>query len=338
MSFTPPPNYWLAGGGNFIDPGSAGVVRSVLYQLGIFFNFLRDRDECVGEEIEFAFAFGLGRLDHECAVNDEREADGIRMEAVIDEALGNVTGPNAFGGLAIVAENTFVHGRRFVGDFVMRFEQRSQIVGVEERVHGGLAETVGTVGHDIGKSADEDAEVAVEGFDAADGLGQIVIPAPEIAVAFETRAGKERRKFLDTSDRTGTGTAAAMRGGKCFMQVEVHDVDAEIARARDANESVHVGAVHIDEAAFVVHDAADFANVLFEDADGVGVGDHETSHIVGHGLVEGFEVDHAAFVRLDVFDRVADHHGGGGIGAVGRIGDEDFFAGIAAGLESGAHH
>ena len=129
-----------------------------------------------------------------------------------------------------------------------------------------------------------------------------------------------------------------MRSRKCFMQVEVHDVDAEIAGACDADERVHIGAVHVDEAAFVVHDAADLANVFFEDADGVGVGDHETGHIVGHGLREGFEINHATFVRLDVFDGVADHHGRGGIGAVGGIGDKDFFARIAAGFESGAHH
>ena len=141
--------------------------------------------------------------------------------------------------------------------------------------------------------ANEKAEVAVESFDAADGLGQIVIPAPEIAVAFETRAGQEGREFLDASNRTGTGTTTAMGGRKCFMQVEVHDVDAEIARVRNADERIHVGAVHVDEAASVVHDAADFANVFFEDADGVGVGDHETRSIAGHGFVEGFEIDHA---------------------------------------------
>ena len=34
--------------------------------------------------------------------------------------------------------------------------------------------------------------------------------------------------------RAGAGTATAVRRGKCFVQIEVHHVDAEIAGAGDA--------------------------------------------------------------------------------------------------------
>jgi hypothetical protein len=129
-------------------------VRSGFDQFGIVFDFLGDGDESVSEEIEFAFAFGFGGLDHERAVDDEREADGIGMEAVIDEAFGDIAGAHAFDGLAVVAENAFVHAGRFIGDFVVRLEQSAEIVGVEKRVHGGAAKAVGTVGHDVSERAD----------------------------------------------------------------------------------------------------------------------------------------------------------------------------------------
>ena len=87
-------------------------------------------------------------------MNDQREADGIGMEAVIDEALGDVAGANAFRGLAVVTENAFVHGRRFVGDLIMRLEQLAKVVGIEQRVHRGLAQTIGTVRHDVRECAD----------------------------------------------------------------------------------------------------------------------------------------------------------------------------------------
>ena len=77
-------------------------------------------------------------------MDDERETDGVRMKAVINEALGDVAGPNAFGGLAIVTENAFMHGWSFVSNFVVRLKQLAQIVGIEERVHGGSAKSVGT--------------------------------------------------------------------------------------------------------------------------------------------------------------------------------------------------
>ena len=80
------------------------------------------------------------------------------------------------------------------------------------------------------------------------------------------------------------------------MQIEVHDINAKIAGARDANQRVHVGAVHVDKAAFVMHDAADFADVLFENANSVGVGDHQARDIIRHRLRQRFEIDHAAIV------------------------------------------
>jgi hypothetical protein len=84
----------------------------------------------------------LGGLDHQRAVDDEREADRVGVEAVVDEALGDVAGLDAFGGLALVAEDNLVHGGGLVGELVEVFKLGADVVGVEDGVFGGLAQAV----------------------------------------------------------------------------------------------------------------------------------------------------------------------------------------------------
>ncbi len=116
------------------------------------------------------------------------------------------------------------------------------------------------------------------------------------------------------------------------MQIEVHDVHAEIAGAGFADEGVHVGAVHVEERAFGVEDVGNFVDLGLEDADGRRIGEHERGGVLGDLALEGFDVHHAAFVGLEVFDLVAADGGGGGIGSVSGVGNEDLVARIAVGL------
>ena len=68
--------------------------------------------------------------------------------------------------------------------------------------------------------------------------------------------GQEVRQVRRHADRTGAGSAAAVRRGEGLVQVEVHHVDAQIARADDAQQGIQVGAVAVDQAAAVVDDLA----------------------------------------------------------------------------------
>ena len=61
----------------------------------------------------------------------------------------------------------------------------------------------------------------------------------------------------DDADRADAGAAAAVRDAEGLVQVEVADVGAELARRGEADQRVHVGAVHVDLAAVRVHDLAD---------------------------------------------------------------------------------
>ncbi len=75
----------------------------------------------------------------------------------------------------------------------------------------------------------------------------------------------------------------------------------------------------------------------FEDAQRVGIGDHERGDVLGDDALERRHIQHAAFVGADVLDRVAGDGGGGGIGAVRGIGNQDLLARIAALFEQRAN-
>ena len=59
------------------------------------------------------------------------------------------------------------------------------------------------------------------------------------------------------------------------MQVEVHDVHAEVARPGLADERVHVRAVAVDQAALRVDDPRHLADLILEHPQGVRVGQHD---------------------------------------------------------------
>ena len=59
----------------------------------------------------------------------------------------------------------------------------------------------------------------------------------------------------------GARAAAAVRRREGLVQVQVHDVHAEIAGPRDAHQRVHVGAVHVEQRAVRVEHLGDFRDV-----------------------------------------------------------------------------
>jgi hypothetical protein len=94
-----------------------------------------------------------------------------------------------------------------------------------------------------------------------------------------------------------------MRSGKRLVQIEVHEVGAEVAWPRDTNQRVHVGAVHVQLGAFRVQDTGDARYMFFKDAECVGIGQHQRGDISVDSAREFVDVDHTLLVRLDVLDR-----------------------------------
>ena len=131
------------------------------------------------------------------------------------------------------------------------------------------------------------------------------------------RKGGEGRSHADGAH---AGATAAVRDGEGLVQVQVAHVGADVAGAAEADLGVHVGAVHINQPAVLVDDAADVLDGFLEDAVGGGVSHHERGEFGAVLLSLGPEVgeaDVAVVVAGHGHDAQAGHDGAGGVGAVG---------------------
>src|SRR5262249_2839981 len=183
------------------------------------------------------------------------------------EALGDVHRVDAVASLNGVAENDFVHGRQGIGQVENAFEMFADVVGIEHGIFGCLADAR-AVGEDVGERADKDAEVSAEGADLADGRGTNDFKRELASIFFyENGNWTERLKDLLHGDRAGARAASTVRRAEGFVQVEGHDVHAEIVGSSDSSKGVHVGAVHVEQRAFGVEYVGDLRDAFFENAE-----------------------------------------------------------------------
>ena len=137
-------------------------------------------------------------------------------------------------------------------------------------------------------------------------------------------------------DGAGAGAAAAVGRAERLVQVHLDDVEAEIADFGAAEQSVQVSAVAVELGAPGVNHLRDFEDVLVEEAERVGEGQHERRNVVVESGGERGEVGVAVGVGGDGLALEAGGGDGRGIGAVGGIGQEHFVTRFAAMLEVGA--
>ncbi len=78
-------------------------------------------------------------------------------------------------------------------------------------------------------------------------------------------------------------------------------------------------------------------NLTLEDAQRRGVCKHQRGGVFVHLARQSFEIDAAVGVGLEILHRVAAEGRSGGIGAVGRVGDQDLLARVALRLMPRPH-
>ncbi|TFB01085.1 hypothetical protein CCMA1212_006819 [Trichoderma ghanense] len=129
--------------------------------------------------------------------------------------------------------------------------------------------------------------------------------------------------------------ATAVRDTERLVQVEVADVGTQGAGRSEPDLGVHVGAVHVDEAAVLVNNVAHLADLGLKDTKGAGVRDHDGAQLGSMLLALGleiFQVEVASLgVTLDGHDAHANHGGGRRVRAVSGHGDQADVA-LGAGL------
>ncbi len=92
-------------------------------------------------------------------------------------------------------------------------------------------------------------------------------PASQIDARLRGCGQKRLKEFL-ARNRARSGTAAAVGCRESLVQVQVHHVDAEVARTHLADQRVHVGAIHVEQRALGMEDVGDLVDLIFEDAEG----------------------------------------------------------------------
>ena len=100
------------------------------------------------------------------------------------------------------------------------------------------------------------------------------------------RLGQEVRQMRGHTDRAHTRSAAAVRDGEGLVQVEVHQVEAQVAGTDDAEQGVQICAVAVHQAAAAVNQLDHLFDVLIEETERVRVGEHHANDRV---IAGGFE-------------------------------------------------
>jgi len=124
-------------------------------------------------------------------------------------------------------------------------------------------------------------------------------------------------------DRAAARAAAAVRLRERLVQVDVHDVEAHVARARDATDRVQVRAVVVHECAGAVEDLLDLLDVLVEEPERRRIREHERRRVLVDLRAQVLDVDVAAGVGLDGRHLESRHRHRRGVRTVRRVGDHD---------------
>ena len=129
--------------------------------------------------------------------------------------------------------------------------------------------------------------------------------------------GLERRQEgvqeLVEEDIPDTRASSTVRNGEGLVEVQVADIATTGRRVRETNLSVQIGTIQIHLTAVVVDDLASILDTGLEDAEGRGVGDHESGKVILvllRLLLQVFQVEATVVESLDRDDLQAGHDSG----------------------------
>src|SRR5262245_33077838 len=152
----------LARRARLVESPHRSLRRRLAEPLRILLRLAVDLEERIREAVERGLRLGLGRLDHERLVDDEREIGRRRVHAEIEEPLRDVERANAARLLAIRREDELVHAEPLVRGLVCLEQSRLQIVGVQDRLAAQLRDPGPAQGAHVRERAHQDSEIPVE--------------------------------------------------------------------------------------------------------------------------------------------------------------------------------
>ena len=280
-------------------------------------------------------------------MEEEREIDGRGVESVVEQAFSHLQRCGVVGVVVVAAvfgtqsvKYKFVLAQSLDGQFVVVLELLLNIVGIKHGEFCRLRNVLVAEREQIGIGPHENTEVAEPGGNAAECLFReahrvLLLYFVEINLGI----GQIFLQTLAHAYRTAAGTAAAVGRGEGLVQIDVHHVEAHIARSANAHHRVEVCAVVVHQAAAFMHEPCNFWNIFFKNAERVGVRHHHAGDVVAEFCAQVFDVHGALRSALYLHDLQTAYGGGSRVSAVRRVGHNDFHAlVVASALVVGADH
>ena len=120
-----------------------------------------------------------------------------------------------------------------------------------------------------------------------------------------------------------------MRCGERLVQVDVHNVEAHIARTAFAEKCVEICSVVIHQAASLMNEFRNLQDTRLEDAQRIGIGHHHGCHLTSHfteKLAKMLDIDCSVSKALHLHDFKSADCCRGRVSAVSRVGNQNLCA------------
>ena len=219
---------------------------------------------------------------------------------------------------AFKRQDKFMHAGMVVRHREILLYLMHQVVGVEHCRFSGIPDAIRPKRQNIGQRPHDNAKVAVERANLAD------------AFRFSSLAHQGVRQVglqdILAANRAGARAAPAMRGGEGLVQVQVHHIKPHVSRPHLAHDGVQVCAVIVAQASAIMHQTRDFQDIGVEQAQRVGVRQHQAGDIIAAGGFQRLHIHTALRVGGNVDHAVSYHRRACGICAMCRIGHNDLAA------------
>src|SRR6266581_7835748 len=275
-----PAQIWLARRHGLVQPAHGRRVRGGLDDVGVRARLLSNLPHDTDEIVQRLAGLGFRWLDHQRLVYNQREVNGRRVHAKIEYTLGDIKCCNAaLFLLALCRSNELVLAYLWIGDLIVRGQFMLEIVCIEDGALCNVEQTIGTIGADVGVCAHQYTEVALVSAYLADGLRTRVLPVVALITLAWQRTWQEGNKVLFDADRARSRATASMRRTARLMQIEMHDVEAHIPRAGDAQDSIGIRAIIVELPTGLVYQGGDLCNIAIKESQRVGIGHHDSGDI-----------------------------------------------------------
>ena len=266
-----------------------------------------DIDHGLYEAVQFCLGLTFGGLHHQCAMHRETQCRGV--EAIIHQTLGYISLRDFCHGPEFPAvEDHLVGNETFRSrvEYVIIVLQRGRhVIGIEDGNPGCLGQPRGSQQTDIGVGYGQDAGTS----ERCSGNGRNALNAS----GFHQGMGRQEvDQVVGHPDGPDTRATSSMGDGKGFMQVQVAHIGPDISRTGQSHLGVHIGPVHINLSAVLMHHIDDLQDVVFKNPVGGRVGDHDGSKVTAVDLSQFFKVgcvNIAFIVTVHHLDLHAGHYG-----------------------------